>query len=137
MPNVGSVSSAGWPSVVYAGAWTPTERQGAKVQCCDIACERAQNANPTSALYGGLGQTGGLTPSGTGRKPTNLYSNDNRKKGFRGQAGRETTEDYNLMMSQFSSMSFYQAGRQAAQAAFEAGGVNALLSFLAGFNSGQ
>lgn len=43
---------------------------------------------------------------------------------FRGQAGVSTT-------------GFYEAGVQAAQAAFEAGGVNALLAFLAGFNSGQ
>jgi len=43
---------------------------------------------------------------------------------FRGQSGVSTT-------------GFYEAGVQAAQAAFQAGGVNALLSFLAGFNSGQ
>jgi len=46
------------------------------------------------------------------------------RRGFRGQSGVSTT-------------GFYEAGVQAAQAAFEAGGVNALLSFLAGFNSGQ
>ena len=30
---------------------------------------------------------------------------------------------------------WYQAGRQAAEAAFAAGGVNGLLAFLAGFNA--
>ena len=45
-------------------------------------------------------------------------------RGFRSQSG-------------VSATNFYQAGVEAAQAAFQAGGVNALLAFLAGFNAGQ
>jgi hypothetical protein len=45
-------------------------------------------------------------------------------RGFRRQSGVMRTD-------------FYQAGVEAAQAAFQAGGVNALLAFLAGFNAGQ
>jgi len=119
MPNVGSVSNSTFPYSTYG--WSPQNKAFAKSECCEIACERAQNANPISP-FDPVGQMGGLTPSG--RKPSDLYSNDNRKKGFRGQSGVSTT-------------GFYEAGVQAAQAAFQAGGVNALLSFLAGFNSGQ
>lgn len=45
------------------------------------------------------------------------------RRGFRAQSGVS------------SSPSFYEAGRQAAEAAFAAGGVQGLLAFLAGFNA--
>jgi len=47
----------------------------------------------------------------------------NRRFGFRNQTG-----DVDVAQ-------FYQAGRMAAEAAFAQGGVNALLSFLAGYNA--
>jgi len=40
---------------------------------------------------------------------------------FRGQSGTTSSDD------------FFSAGQEAAYAAYEAGGVNALLAFLAGF----
>lgn len=129
MPNVGSVSNSTFPYSTYG--WSPQNKAFAKSECCEIACERAQNANPISP-FEPVGQMGGLTPSGTGRKPSDLVaSEDNRKKGFRGQSGE------GLDMFMVDAAPFYQAGVEAAQRAFELGGVNALLSFLAGFNSGQ
>ena len=56
---------------------------------------------------------------------------------FRGAAGRGFRRQSGLDYTQMSASSFYQAGVEAAQAAFQAGGVNALLAFLAGFNAGQ
>ena len=47
------------------------------------------------------------------------------RRGFRAQSGMGGGTD------------FYAAGTQAAVAAFNAGGVNALLAFLAGFNAAQ
>lgn len=58
------------------------------------------------------------------RQFRNMHHGMAGRKGFRAQSGMNSTD-------------FYAAGQQAAQAAWSAGGVNALLAFLAGFNSGQ
>lgn len=61
---------------------------------------------------------------------------DNRRFMFRnmhhGMAGRR---GFRAQSGVSSSPSFYEAGRQAAEAAFAAGGVQGLLAFLAGFNA--
>jgi hypothetical protein len=131
MPIFGSVTGTMFPYSTFG--WSPQNKSYAKSECCEIACEIAQNANPISP-FEPVGQMGGLTPSGTGRKPSGLVAPEaNRKKGFRGQSGGGIVGG----PYQVDTSPFYEAGVQAAQAAFQAGGVNALLSFLAGFNSGH
>lgn len=57
---------------------------------------------------------------------------DNRRFMFRNMAARRS---FRAQSGVSSSPSFYEAGRQAAEAAFAAGGVQGLLAFLAGFNA--
>lgn len=81
----------------------------------------ASIGTPQQGMYGGQ-PTIGTAQEGMFR----------RRRGFRGQSGGGI-----VGIEQVDTDPFYEAGVVAAQAAFEAGGVNALLAFLAGFNSGQ
>tara|TARA_B100000242_G_C42728304_1_gene339985 strand:- start:186 stop:506 length:321 start_codon:yes stop_codon:yes gene_type:complete len=54
--------------------------------------------------------------------------------GMMAYSGRNT---FHSQSGQGGGTDFYAAGEEAAAAAFEAGGVNALLAFLAGFQGGQ
>ncbi len=66
---------------------------------------------------------------------------DNSKFGFKnmahmkGMAHMKNLHGFRNQAGDTSTAQFYEAGRMAADAAFQSGGVNALLSFLAGYNA--
>ncbi len=110
-------NSMGEPSHVVGpfGGYTSVDTEGNTY--CNISVNPALDNNPCGVT--GVGEA----------------LDSFQRKGRRVGTGISTFRKQSGGMLPNSMTNFYSAGQQAALAAFQAGGVNALLAFLAGFNS--